>query len=148
MILDGDCYSPLIQLCGVILSRMVEPYLYSVFSELLRSIIERVSLVVLTSPGVCRHPVFPLSMPLCYYNTFYVIFPRLLPFPLAKVYQHTSVLDVEVTLSCHERRVRLSQRTNNPFLCTYCQGDFHWRTSDVYGGNRGTKFVRNMDSKS
>ena len=32
MILDGLCYSALIQFCRVILSRMVEPYLLSVFN--------------------------------------------------------------------------------------------------------------------
>ena len=42
---------------------------------------------------------------------------RLLTFPLARVYQHTSatsILDVEVSLSCHGRKARLSLRAMAP----------------------------------
>ena len=45
----------------------------------------RVPWVVLSSLGVNRGPVFPLSMLRCEYNTFYIIFPRLLPLSLVQL---------------------------------------------------------------
>ena len=35
-------------------------------------------------------------------------------FPLARVFQHTSVLDVEMSLTCYGRRARLSPRAMAP----------------------------------
>ena len=61
IILDGVCYFTVIQLCRVILSRMVEPYYIQSSIDLLRSFMRRKPWVVLTSLGVYRRPVFPLS---------------------------------------------------------------------------------------
>ena len=57
--------TPLIQFCRVIILRMVEPYCSQSSIDLLRSFIRRVPWVVLTSLGVYRRPVFPLSMLRC-----------------------------------------------------------------------------------
>ena len=40
--------------------------------------------------------------------------PKLLPFLLARVYQHTSDLELEVSLTCHGRKARLSLRAMVP----------------------------------
>ena len=61
--------------------------------------------------------------PLCFSQGYAVntirsihhIFPRTLDLPLARVYQHTCVLDVEVTLICHGRRAWLSPRAMTRF---------------------------------
>ena len=56
MILDGVCYSALIQFCRVILSRMVEPYLS-------QSSLDEYCLIcrVLSSLGVYRRPCVALQ---------------------------------------------------------------------------------------
>ena len=70
---------------------MVEPYLYSVFSSRVLS---------LSSTFVSKAPidalVFPLQCSAVNVISYIHIFSRLLTFLQARVYQHTSVLDVEV----------------------------------------------------
>ena len=60
----------------------------------------------------------PIMFPQCYVvntiSSIHHIFPRLLTSPLARVYQHTSVLSAEVSLTCYGRRAKLSPRAMAP----------------------------------
>ena len=70
--------------------------------------------VTYTLGGTCVPWCFPQCYSVNTIRSIHNIFPRLLTFPLARVYQHTSVLDVEVSLTCSERRARLSPRAMVP----------------------------------
>ena len=118
MILDGVYYSALIQFCRVILSRMVEFYRR-------QSFLDEYCLIcrVLPSLSVYRRPcVSYVNAPLLVQYALYTLFPRLLIFPLARVYQHTSVLITEVSLTSYGRRASLSPRAMAP------------STSKIYSG--------------
>ena len=74
----------------------------------------------------------PLCFPQCYavdtIRSIHNIFPRFLTFPLARVYQHTSVLSIEAILLCHGGRVE----GNSPVLQQEESGSGEPTLADVY----------------
>ena len=87
MILDGACYSAIIQFCRVILSRTVEPYKSQSFFDEYCLICR-----VLLSLGIYRRPcISPINAPLLIQYVICNIFPRLLTFPLGRLYQHRAI---------------------------------------------------------
>ena len=64
--------------------------------------------------GIYVSCVFPNVTLIMQYVLYIISSSRLLTFPLAKEFNHTSILDVEVTIRCYGRRARLSPRAMAP----------------------------------
>ena len=101
--------TPLIQLCRVISSGMEEP-------SCVQSSLTFYGLLPDVYLGWYLCPtVFPLQ---CYavntISSIHNFFPRPLTIPLARVYQHASVLSTEISLTSYRRRAKPSPRAMAP----------------------------------